>query len=52
MLLIAGLASLALPGTARSSPEFLVLAGTYPANKAVAVVATIGIILAAGYVCG
>jgi len=50
VLLIAGLASLALPGTAPFVSEFLVLAGTYPANKAVAVVATIGIILAAGYV--
>jgi NADH-quinone oxidoreductase subunit M len=50
VLLIAGLASLALPGTAPFVSEFLVLAGTYPVNKAVAVVATIGIILAAGYV--
>ena len=42
-----------LAGAAGNRPfvsEFLVLAGTYPANKAVAVVATIGIILAAGYV--
>jgi NADH-quinone oxidoreductase subunit M len=50
VLLIAGLASLALPGTGPFVSEFLVLSGTYPANKAVAVAATIGIILAAGYV--
>ncbi len=48
--LFAGLASLALPGTGPFVSEFLVLAGTFSVNKAVAVVATLGIILAAGYV--
>ena len=46
----AGLASLALPGTAPFASEFLVLLGTYTANRPVAVVATLGIILAAAYV--
>jgi NADH-quinone oxidoreductase subunit M len=50
VLLLAGLASLALPGTAPFVSEFLVLVGTYTVNKPVAIVATIGIILAAGYV--
>jgi NADH-quinone oxidoreductase subunit M len=49
-LLIAGLASLALPGTAPFVSEFLVLLGTFTANKTVAVVATVGIVLAAAYV--
>ena len=48
VLLFAGLASLALPGTAPFVSEFLVLIGTFTVNKTVAVVATVGIILAAG----
>jgi NADH-quinone oxidoreductase subunit M len=47
---IAGLASLALPGTSPFVSEFLVLIGTFTVNKTVAIVATAGIILAAGYV--
>jgi NADH-quinone oxidoreductase subunit M len=50
VLLFAGLASLALPGTAPFASEFLVLIGTFTVNKTVAVVSTVGIILAAGYV--
>jgi NADH-quinone oxidoreductase subunit M len=50
VLLFAGLASLALPGTAPFVSEFLVLLGTYTVNKPIAVIATAGIILAAGYV--
>jgi NADH-quinone oxidoreductase subunit M len=46
----AGMASLALPGTSPFVSEFLVLVGTFTVNKAVAVIATFGIILAAGYV--
>jgi NADH-quinone oxidoreductase subunit M len=46
----AGLASLALPGTAPFISEFLVLIGTFTTNKPVAVIATLGIILAAAYV--
>jgi NADH-quinone oxidoreductase subunit M len=50
LLLFAGLASLSLPGMAPFVSEFLVLLGTFTVNKTVAVVATLGIILAAGYV--
>jgi NADH-quinone oxidoreductase subunit M len=46
----AGMASLALPGTSPFVSEFLVLVGTFTVNKTVAVIATFGIILAAGYV--
>jgi len=47
---IAGLASLALPGTSPFVSEFLVLLGVFTVNKTVAVIATAGIILAAAYV--
>jgi NADH-quinone oxidoreductase subunit M len=50
VFLVAGLASLALPGTSPFVSEFLVLLGTFTVNKTVAVIATAGIILAAGYV--
>jgi NADH-quinone oxidoreductase subunit M len=50
VLFFAGLASLALPGTAPFISEFLVLIGTFTVHKAYAVVATFGIILAAAYV--
>ncbi|HEX8629737.1 MAG TPA: NADH-quinone oxidoreductase subunit M [Catenuloplanes sp.] len=50
MLFFAGMASLALPGTAPFVSEFLVLLGTFTVNKPVAVIATVGIILAAAYV--
>jgi NADH-quinone oxidoreductase subunit M len=47
---IAGMASLALPGTSPFVSEFMVLLGTFSVNKPVAVIATLGVILAAGYV--
>jgi NADH-quinone oxidoreductase subunit M len=50
VFLLAGLASLALPGTSPFVSEFLVLIGTFTVNKSVAVVATVGIVLAAAYV--
>lgn len=50
VFLFAGLASLALPGTAPFISEFLVLIGTFTVHPAYAVVATAGIILAAAYV--
>jgi NADH-quinone oxidoreductase subunit M len=50
VLFFAGLASLALPGTAPFVSEFLVLIGTFTVNPTVAVIATVGIILAAAYV--
>ncbi|GIE98232.1 NADH-quinone oxidoreductase subunit M [Paractinoplanes rishiriensis] len=50
VLFFAGLASLALPGTAPFISEFLVLIGTFTVHPAYAVIATTGIILAAAYV--
>ncbi|MCM3886942.1 NADH-quinone oxidoreductase subunit M [Frankia sp. R82] len=50
VMLIAGLSSLALPGTNSFVSEFLVLVGTFTYNKALAIVATTGIVLAAIYV--
>ncbi|HLL64733.1 MAG TPA: NADH-quinone oxidoreductase subunit M [Micromonosporaceae bacterium] len=47
---IAGLSSLALPGTSPFVSEFLVLIGTFTVNKPVAIIATLGMVLAAGYV--
>lgn len=48
--LIAGLASLALPGLSGFLPEFLVLTGTYGDHKALAIIAVFGVILAALYI--
>ncbi|WP_346620168.1 NADH-quinone oxidoreductase subunit M [Blastococcus montanus] len=48
--LIAGLASLALPGTNSFVSEFLVLIGSFPERPVFTVLATVGIILAALYV--
>jgi NADH-quinone oxidoreductase subunit M len=50
VLLFAGLASLSLPGLAPFVSEFLVLLGTFTVNPTVAVIATVGIVLAAAYV--
>jgi NADH-quinone oxidoreductase subunit M len=50
VLLIAGLASLSLPGLAPFVSEFLVLIGTFTVHKTVAVLATVGIVLGAAYV--
>ncbi len=50
MFLIAGLSSLALPGLSSFVSEFLVLAGTFTRYPAAAVVATLGIVLAALYI--
>jgi len=50
VFIVAGLASLSLPGTAPFVSEFLVLLGTFSVYKTVAVVATLGIILGAAYV--
>ncbi len=50
MMLIAGLSSLALPGTNSFVSEFLVLIGSYPRQPVFAVIGTAGIILAALYV--
>jgi NADH-quinone oxidoreductase subunit M len=48
--LIAGLAGLALPGLNTFVSEFLVLIGTFTRYEAAAVLATVGIILAAVYI--
>jgi NADH-quinone oxidoreductase subunit M len=48
--LIAGLSSLALPGMSTFISEFLVLVGTFTRHKALAIIATTGIVLAAMYV--
>ncbi|MQA33645.1 NADH-quinone oxidoreductase subunit M [Modestobacter roseus] len=48
--LIAGLASLALPGTNSFVSEFLVLIGSFPVRPVFTVLATVGIVFAALYV--
>jgi NADH-quinone oxidoreductase subunit M len=48
--LIAGLAALALPGLSTFISEFLTLVGTFTRHKAIAIIGTTGIILAALYV--
>jgi NADH-quinone oxidoreductase subunit M len=48
-LVILALSSLGLPGTNNFISEFLVLVGSFIYNKAIAAVATLGIILAAVY---
>jgi NADH-quinone oxidoreductase subunit M len=50
MMLVAGLSSLALPGTNSFVSEFLVLIGSYPRQPVFTIIATAGIILAALYV--
>ncbi len=48
--LVAGLSSLALPGLSTFVSEFLVLVGTFTTYRAFAIVATLGIVLAALYI--
>ena len=48
--LIAGLSALSLPGLSTFVSEFLVLVGTFTRYKALAIVATVGIVFAAVYV--
>jgi NADH-quinone oxidoreductase subunit M len=50
VFLVAGMSSLALPGLSSFVSEFLVLVGTYTRYPAAAIVATVGIILAALYI--
>jgi NADH-quinone oxidoreductase subunit M len=50
VFLLAGLASLALPGTNSFVSEFLVLIGSFPTEPVVTVLATVGMILAALYI--
>jgi NADH-quinone oxidoreductase subunit M len=50
VFLLAGLSSLALPGMSTFISEFLVLVGTFTRHRPYAVVATVGIVLAALYI--
>jgi NADH-quinone oxidoreductase subunit M len=50
VFLLAGLASLALPGTNSFISEFLVLIGSFPTQPVFAIIGTVGIILAALYI--
>ncbi len=50
VMLIAGLSALSLPGLSTFVSEFLVLVGTFTRYRALAIVATVGIVLAAVYV--
>lgn len=48
--LVVGLSALSLPGLSTFVSEFLVLVGTFEANRPAAIVATLGVVLAALYV--
>lgn len=50
LFLVAGLASIALPGLSGFVPEYLVLVGTFEANWMAAAFAVLGVIIAALYV--
>jgi NADH-quinone oxidoreductase subunit M len=50
VFLLAGLASLALPGTNSFVSEFLVLIGSFPSQPVFTILATVGMILAALYI--
>jgi NADH-quinone oxidoreductase subunit M len=50
VFLLAGLSSLSLPGLSPFVSEFLVLAGTFTTSVTAAVLATLGIVLAALYI--
>ena len=50
VFLLAGLASLALPGTNSFVSEFLVLIGSFPSRPVFTIIATVGMILAALYI--
>src|SRR4051812_31634352 len=50
VFLVAGLASLALPGTNSFVSEFLVLIGSFPTRPVFTVLATVGMVLAALYI--
>ncbi|WP_158881531.1 NADH-quinone oxidoreductase subunit M [Amycolatopsis anabasis] len=50
MLLVAGLSTLSLPGTNSFISEFLVLLGSFDSRPVYAILATVGMVLAAAYV--
>jgi NADH-quinone oxidoreductase subunit M len=49
LFLIAALATLAMPGSANFAGEFLILLGAFTAQKAIAIVASLGVVLASVY---
>jgi NADH-quinone oxidoreductase subunit M len=49
LFLIVALATLAMPGSANFAGEFLILLGTFDTSKAIAIVASLGVILASVY---
>jgi NADH-quinone oxidoreductase subunit M len=49
LFLIVALATLAMPGSANFAGEFLILLGAFTASKAIAIVASLGVILASVY---
>jgi NADH-quinone oxidoreductase subunit M len=50
VFLVSGLSGLALPGMSTFTSEFLVLTGAYSVNPTAAILATVGIVLAAVYI--
>lgn len=50
VFLVTGLSALSLPGLSTFVSEFLVLVGSFGTNRAAAVIATLGVVLAAVYV--
>ena len=50
LFLVAGLSSIALPGLSGFVPEFMVLVGTYNVSAVLAVVAVLGVVIAALYI--
>jgi len=49
LFLIAALATLAMPGSANFAGEFLILLGTFQSVQAIAIIASIGVVLASVY---
>ena len=49
LFLIAALATLAMPGSANFAGEFLILLGAFDAEQAIAIIASIGVVLASVY---
>ena len=49
LFLIAALATLAMPGSANFAGEFLILLGTFDSVQAIAIIASIGVVLASVY---
>jgi NADH-quinone oxidoreductase subunit M len=49
LFLVTALATLAMPGSANFAGEFLILLGTFTASKAIAIIASLGVVLASVY---